>query len=177
MITDILVSPAGKKGEVHILLCDFGLCSKMLAGSWALRDFVGSPGFFAPEMLDEKVPYDGRKCDVWSLGAICLEMLLGHDEFHDIWLCAYKDDRTVGRLLKRLQLTMGGLQRQLKYGGYSSGVNNLLLTKMIVVNTVERFVVQDVLADEWFNNESTVATAVSSSIALHLEMHLSHVPI
>ena len=49
----MLVSPGGrddKKHKYHILLCDFGLCAKMAEDSWNLTDFVGSPGFFAPEV-------------------------------------------------------------------------------------------------------------------------------
>ena len=61
----------------RVMLCDFGLCARMKPGQFKLSDFVGSPGFFAPEVLTDE-PYDGRKIDVWSLGCVLLEMLLGH---------------------------------------------------------------------------------------------------
>ena len=69
-----------------VKLCDFGLCA-FLDGGALLTDFVGSPGFFAPEMLAG--PYDGARADVWSLGATMLECVVGHGAFAAVWLPAY----------------------------------------------------------------------------------------
>ena len=43
-----------------IHLCDFGLCGICRHGEWRMSDFVGSPGFFAPEMLMSE-RYSARK--------------------------------------------------------------------------------------------------------------------
>ena len=40
---------------------------------WLFSEFVGSPGFVAPEVLFE-LEYDGRPTDVWSVGCIALEV-------------------------------------------------------------------------------------------------------
>lgn len=57
-----------------VKLIDFGLCTKAMTPEYdALRDFCGSPGFFAPEMLLAD-SYDGFKADVWSVGCILLEV-------------------------------------------------------------------------------------------------------
>jgi serine/threonine protein kinase len=57
-----------------VKLIDFGLCTKAVTSDYdALRDFCGSPGFFAPEMLLAD-SYDGFKADVWSVGCILLEV-------------------------------------------------------------------------------------------------------
>ena len=45
----------------------------------------GSPGFFAPEMFTE-AQYDGGKADVWSLGVVFMEMILGSDVFEQKWM-------------------------------------------------------------------------------------------
>lgn len=73
---------------IDIKLCDFGLSTKFDAGM-RLTDFCGSPGFFAPEMISAGV-YDGEKVDVWSVGCVLLELLLGHETFCDVWMSAYE---------------------------------------------------------------------------------------
>ena len=40
---------------------------------WLFSEFVGSPGFVAPEVLFD-LEYDGRPTDVWSVGCIALEV-------------------------------------------------------------------------------------------------------
>ena len=69
--------------EGVVKLCDFGLCADV-AGDPRLTDFVGSPGFFAPELMTRK-DYDGAIADMWSLGAVMVEMVLGHNDFDDLW--------------------------------------------------------------------------------------------
>ncbi|KAJ8602812.1 hypothetical protein CTAYLR_002585 [Chrysophaeum taylorii] len=71
-----------------VKLCDFGLCAVIHAGS-LLNDFVGSPGFFAPELMLRR-QYDGAAADMWSLGAVMVEMLLGHRYFDDLWCPPYE---------------------------------------------------------------------------------------
>jgi serine/threonine protein kinase len=71
-------------------LCDFGL-SMPVKERMVLSDFCGSPGFFAPEMIT-KGAYYGDKADIWSTGCILLELILGHEKFCDVWMCAYDYD-------------------------------------------------------------------------------------
>lgn len=72
--------------DYHIYLCDFGLCSH---STEPIRGVSGSLGFFAPEMIT-KTTYEGAKADVWSIGVVSLECLLGHDKFHHLWLKSYE---------------------------------------------------------------------------------------
>ena len=51
-----------------VKLCDFGLCATVHEGCM-LNDFVGSPGFFAPELMMRR-QYDGACADMWSIGAV-----------------------------------------------------------------------------------------------------------
>lgn len=72
---NILYNP-GSAPENLVKLIDFGLCTKAVTPQdHMLRDFCGSPGFFAPEILLHE-SYDGLKADVWSLGCILLEVRL-----------------------------------------------------------------------------------------------------
>ena len=36
--------------RARVMLCDFGLCARLPDGDAGLSDFVGSPGFYAPEV-------------------------------------------------------------------------------------------------------------------------------
>jgi len=78
------------KRVVDIKLCDFGLSIHFSPGS-LLTDFCGSPGFFASEMIIHGAYY-GDKADVWSVGCIILELVLGHERFCDVWMSAYDYD-------------------------------------------------------------------------------------
>ncbi|KAG4243069.1 hypothetical protein PC116_g9078 [Phytophthora cactorum] len=69
-----------------VKLIDFGLCTKVTT---QLHDFCGSPGFFAPELLLHD-GYDGCKADVWSIGCILLELVLGNTLFSSIWMSMYE---------------------------------------------------------------------------------------
>lgn len=95
---------------LDLKLCDFGLSTKFKSKT-TLTDFCGSPGtisnlqmffsrflndlrslgFFAPEMISQG-SYFGDKVDVWSVGCILLELVLGHERFCDIWMVAYDYD-------------------------------------------------------------------------------------
>ena len=98
----------------RVMLCDFGLCA-IYDETKLLGDFVGSPGFFAPELMKCGL-YDGEKIDVWSLGVLCLELILGHEIFHTSWVLCYRNkvfkedgstfDRFLGKKVKELSVVM-----------------------------------------------------------------------
>ena len=67
-----------------VKLCDFGLCANIPEDGGLLSDFVGSPGFFAPELL-QRPAYDGARADLFSLGAVMVELIFGHDFFGAVW--------------------------------------------------------------------------------------------
>ena len=52
-------------------ICDFGLSAEIQGkdGSGKLTDFVGTKGYYAPEILERK-SYDGIKVDIFCLGII-----------------------------------------------------------------------------------------------------------
>jgi serine/threonine protein kinase len=72
---------------ISLKLCDFGLSTRYQENV-PLKDFCGSPGFFAPEMIT-KGSYFGDKADIWSIGCVLLELVVGHEKFCDMWMTAY----------------------------------------------------------------------------------------
>jgi len=90
---NLLIQGSLKNGDLMVKICDFGLSLKPAT---LCTDFVGSPGFFAPEILIERA-YNAFKADVWSFGAVCLETFIGTPAFGKTWLQAYGvlDSRSV----------------------------------------------------------------------------------
>ena len=88
---NILMSFDTQTGKViDLKLCDFGLSSQFKANK-PLNEFCGSPGFFAPEMITQGT-YEGDKADMWSVGCIMLELIMGHELFCEIWMYSYDYD-------------------------------------------------------------------------------------
>ncbi len=85
----VLVEKPGTPKPVAKII-DFGSCAAT-AGGANLLDLCGTPGFLPPEMIMED-SYDGFLGDVWSVGAIALEMVLGHELFAEVWLPAYSEE-------------------------------------------------------------------------------------
>lgn len=75
--------------NLKVKLCDFGLS---LRPETKCSEFVGSPGFFAPEILLEPT-YDPFAADIWSFGAVVLETVVGTPAFSSQWVEAYKTVR------------------------------------------------------------------------------------
>ena len=79
----------------NIRICDFGLVN-MVRKPESTKKIVrkgyacGTPGFFAPEMIIKK-EFEGGTADMWSLGAILLEITLG---FTKEWLQSYEKAET-----------------------------------------------------------------------------------
>ena len=111
----VLGSPAtwgkGLPDAGIIKLCDFGLCADISSGH-ELTDFVGSPGFFAPELFCE-ASYRGDLADAWSLGSVVLECVLGHRAFDDLWCPPYDDLKDPNAFRDAMEAAVG----RVKLGG------------------------------------------------------------
>ena len=134
-----------KRGVVK--LCDFGLCADVSSGE-NLTDFVGSPCFFAPEILLDR-SYDGRAADVWSLGCVMLEMLLGHAAFSQVWCPPYdqlkNDDKFRAAIHVAVQEVKAGCTECTPSPLY------LLLDKILELQPYRRISIEDVCQMEYFD--------------------------
>jgi len=59
----------------HVKISDFGLCG-YLNETKLMQTFCGSPCYCAPECLN-RINYDGRLSDIWSMGVILYSMVTG----------------------------------------------------------------------------------------------------
>ncbi|EQC31992.1 CAMK/CAMKL protein kinase [Saprolegnia diclina VS20] len=133
--------------SASVKIVDFGLCYRVARGRKPLSDFCGSPGFFAPEILLAET-YDGFKADVWSLGCILLELLLGNTFFLSVWMTAYSLDVLGDRALYRdtIHANLAKLRDALDAPAmqlYSPPIKELLLL-MLDASTKTRLGIQDV---------------------------------
>jgi len=70
-----------------VKLADFGASKKLhnavsITGE-GLKTITGTPYYMAPEVIQGNTHY-GRKADIWSVGAVVIEMATGHPPFHDL---------------------------------------------------------------------------------------------
>ena len=130
--------------SVEAKLCDFGLCGVAVNGNFDMSDFVGSPGFFAPEILACDV-YNAKKVDVWSLGCILLEMLDGHDKFECDWLRKRYDSQLLHKTAAFLSSLRDGVKDQLSRRMTSLPGIQALLTRSLVIAPLERSSPEDLV--------------------------------
>ncbi|XP_008067241.1 cyclin-dependent kinase-like 2 [Carlito syrichta] len=96
---NILVSQSGV-----VKLCDFGFARTLAAPGEAYTDYVATRWYRAPELLVGDVKY-GKAVDVWAIGCLVTEMLMGEplfpgdsdiDQLYHIMMC-------LGNLIPRHQ--------------------------------------------------------------------------
>ncbi|ODV95272.1 hypothetical protein PACTADRAFT_50017 [Pachysolen tannophilus NRRL Y-2460] len=119
--------------QLNVKIADFGLSNIMTDGNF-LKTSCGSPNYAAPEVISGKL-YAGPEVDVWSCGVILYVMLCGRLPF---------DDEFIPALFKKISNGVYTLPNYL-----SPGAKNLL-TKMLVVNPLNRITIHGIMEDEWF---------------------------
>lgn len=82
--------------------------------NWGLHDFSGSPGFIAPEIVTSYDLYDGRMVDIFSLGCVLLETVMGHKKFDDMWMPPFQPHVMAdgGTFSTALQYALAKLRRE-----------------------------------------------------------------
>ena len=72
---------ASDKDDARLAVADFGLAKRVLSIDELMISACGTPGYVAPEVLEQK-GYDA-KADYWSLGVIAYILLCGFPPFYD----------------------------------------------------------------------------------------------
>lgn len=119
--------------KLNVKIADFGLSNIMTDGNF-LKTSCGSPNYAAPEVISGKL-YAGPEVDVWSSGVILYVMLCGRLPF---------DDDFIPALFKKISNGVYTLPNYL-----SPGAKNLL-TRMLVVNPLNRITIHEIMEDDWF---------------------------
>ncbi|WEJ96967.1 Protein kinase [Yamadazyma tenuis] len=119
--------------KYNVKIADFGLSNIMTDGNF-LKTSCGSPNYAAPEVISGKL-YAGPEVDVWSSGVILYVMLCGRLPF---------DDEFIPALFKKISNGVYTLPNYLSPGAKH------LLTRMLVVNPLNRITIHEIMEDEWF---------------------------
>ena len=122
--------------QLNVKIADFGLSNIMTDGNF-LKTSCGSPNYAAPEVISGKL-YAGPEVDVWSSGVILYVMLCGRLPF---------DDEFIPALFKKISNGVYTLPNYLSPGAKH------LLTRMLVVNPLNRITIHEIMEDEWFKQE------------------------
>lgn len=69
---NVLITSTGS-----VMICDFGVSALMQSATSKRNTMIGTPLFMAPELLGSVASYD-TTADIWSLGILVYEMIMGH---------------------------------------------------------------------------------------------------
>jgi len=119
--------------EQQLRIADFGLSNVMKDGDF-FRTSCGSPNYAAPEVISGKL-YAGPEVDVWSCGVILYALLCGSLPF---------DDENIPNLFKKIK---GGI---FTLPGHMSDDVKDLLSRMLVVDPLQRITVPEIRRHRWF---------------------------
>jgi serine/threonine-protein kinase len=64
----------------HALVMDFGIARAIGGGEALTQQIIGTPAYMSPEQIDGRAYIDGRS-DIYSLGCVLFEMLVGEPPF------------------------------------------------------------------------------------------------
>jgi len=105
--------------------------------------FCGSIHYAAPELLS-RVPFDGKKADVWSLGVVLFAMLSGQFPFDDY-------EGNAMKIFQRIR------NDEVEYPMHFSNLQLSLLSMMLEKDPLKRCSIEDVLDHPYFASMRSVS--------------------
>lgn len=121
-------------------------------------------GFFAPEMIIHGCYY-GDKADVWSVGCILMELVLGHEKFCDVWMTAYDYDILQDK--EAFTSTISEAVEHLPdFLNFSKDLNNFVM-RFLELHSSRRPSIKSVASHPWLQgalDEELAAMSISRSL-------------
>lgn len=157
-------------------LCDFGLATYFdLSSHELLHEFCGSPGFFSPEMILAGGYYSGNSADLWSVGCIMLEMLLGHELFGRVWMTTYDYDILQDPAKFEISIT-NACQSLTSYLPFSEDLNDFLLN-LLMIDSAERLQMRGIYKHSWLQGHLHALADELPPISTYNTVHFSETPL
>ena len=131
------------------ILCDFGFADFIEGedGSGNLNEFLGTNCYVSPEILSY-IPYNGIKCDIFSLGVVLFCLIFGNFAFS----AAKKTNRhyklIIRKKYKEYWEEVGKIIGKEKINNVSEECKRLIF-KMLAYDPNERPSINDILNNEW----------------------------
>ncbi|KAF9357772.1 hypothetical protein BGX34_009226 [Mortierella sp. NVP85] len=141
-----------KSENARLMITDFGLSKVLTNGDDVLMTACGTPGYVAPEVL-EQIGH-GKPVDMWSIGIIAYTLLCGYTPFWG------EDQATLfGNIIA------GHYEYDDEYWKDISPLAKAFIDRLLVRPAEKRATATQALADPWFNAMLDQDPAISSSPA------------
>lgn len=110
--------------------------------------------------------YFGDKADVWSIGCILLELILGHEKFCDVWMASYDYEvlQDKASFTESIEDTLERLPNALRF---SSGLNEFIL-KLLQLKSSKRPAIRSIATHAWLEGlmDAELAALRAAKLAL-----------
>jgi serine/threonine protein kinase len=127
-----------------IKLCDFGWAKQLTLKNRS--SYCGTVEYMAPEIIESE-NYD-YSVDIWSLGILLYELLMGHSPFKD---------KTTKNTIVNIKL------HELKFDKEISEDCKDLINKLLEVNKEKRFNIKDILTHNFVKKNESLINFISSN--------------
>ena len=127
-----------------IKLCDFGWAKQLTLKNRS--SYCGTVEYMAPEIIESE-NYD-YSVDIWSLGILLYELLMGHSPFKD---------KTIKNTIVNIKL------HDLKFDKEISHDCKDLINKLLEVNKEKRFNIKDILTHNFVKKNESLINFISSN--------------
>eukprot|EP00887_Chlorella_sp_A99_P000790 scaffold5.g790.t1 len=126
-------------------LCDFGYSKHELMDSVA-KSKVGTPGYTAPEVIQNVRGYDGKMADIWSAGVMLYTMLFARYPFERCVDYDFPEHAQVSAECRDL------------------------ISKVLVANPAQRLTIRQIAAHPWFQTDLPPGSLEYNDWALQLKV-------
>ena len=129
--------------KINPKICDFGFACK---NGLKLEEYLGTPMYKPPE-INNQIPYDGKKADIFSLGAALIILVTGKCGFK---IATKSDPFYCNIISKDYNIYWSEVEKNLSDITLSQEFKDLFI-KMIKRDPKERISIEDILEHPWFN--------------------------
>ena len=142
----------GADDVMKLKILDFGMCANT-GGGTTLTEKAGTPGFMAPEMIYGQ-GYDGFLADMWSVGCVFLELVLGHHLFEQVWMPPYDTknfntpDVFLEKVTNMIPMARSAVKGRMKMK-LLNGAGEDLLFQILELDPTKRRGAQDAYTHRW----------------------------
>uniref|UniRef100_A0A0N5AAL8 Protein kinase domain-containing protein n=1 Tax=Syphacia muris TaxID=451379 RepID=A0A0N5AAL8_9BILA len=147
-----------KEEDSKIMISDFGLSKTEDSGAMATA--CGTPGYVAPEVLQQK-PY-GKAVDVWSIGVIAYILLCGYPPFYD------ENDANLFA-----QIIRGDYEFDSPYWDEISDSAKDFISHLMCCNPEQRYTCDQALTHPWISGDTARDKNIHCMVAPQLKKSLA----
>lgn len=141
------------RDDIIVKLTDFGMCKFLSPHDSTLKEFCGSQGFFAPEVL-LRSSFCALAAEIWSLGVVSLELLTSQSFFSNEWISAYDslNSPTPQDFSQKIRDAIDATEREIRRRKYSDPSIRDCVMSMLSIDASLRPKICTILQNAWIAN-------------------------